>query len=365
MRGPLGTGVLGAALLIVGRALDAEALLVPGVALVLLALVCASWVRLAARGATVERHLGARRVIEEDPLTVRIAVRSGRLPFPGGEIRESLLDEPAAVAGRFERLRIEARFARRGRRTLPPAKLIVRDPLGLAERSVNGGQCDEVLVLPRLWPVQAGDGDAAATAGAVSAVMPSDGADVEFDGLRPYRPGAPASRIHWPAVARGAGLLERHLLPEADGRPLVALDARGTFPEVRLDAAVRAAASLCVALARRRGCAILLPGERRPSAVEPDLRAWPAVHARLAMVCAGGAAPPATPRGRPQVIFYVTADPAIRPSPAMWGARGRARVVLVAPTDAASGVPGSPIFRVAGCAGYELGAPARRRAAAA
>ena len=51
--------------------------------------------------------------------------------------------------------------------------------------------------------------------------------------------------------------------------------------------AVRAAASLCVHLARKDGCAILLPGERRPIEIGHDLGAWPAVHARLALVRGG------------------------------------------------------------------------------
>ena len=50
-------------------------------------------------------------------------------------------------------------------------------------------------------------------------------AAVDVDGLRPYRPGTPASRIHWPAVARGAGLIERRLQADGDSRPMIVLDA--------------------------------------------------------------------------------------------------------------------------------------------
>src|SRR5205807_7539470 len=103
-------------------------------------------------------------------------------------------------------------------------------------------------------------------------------AAVDIDGLRPYRHGTSASRIHWPAFARGAGLLERRLRADSDMRPLVVLDARGSGPPEHLDAAVRAAASLTLELARRRGCRVLLPGERRGIVVEPDLVAWRRVH---------------------------------------------------------------------------------------
>ena len=112
-------------------------------------------------------------------------------------------------------------------------------------------------------------------------------AELDLDGLRPYREGTPASRIHWPAVARSGEMLERRLTADADSAPLVVLDAPRPPSEEALDMAVRAAASLCVHLARRRACALLLPGDRRPTALAPDLAAWPAA-ARPAR--AGGAA---------------------------------------------------------------------------
>ena len=50
-------------------------------------------------------------------------------------------------------------------------------------------------------------------------------AEVEMESLRPYREGAPASRIHWPTVARFGSLMERRLLADSDSHPLVVLDA--------------------------------------------------------------------------------------------------------------------------------------------
>ena len=132
-------------------------------------------------------------------------------------------------------------------------------------------------------------------------------AELEIDGLRPYREGSPASRIHWPTVARRGEMLERRLVAELDSAPLIVLDAAAPASEEALDKAVRAAASLCVWLARHGGCAILLPGERRPIEVEHDMGSWPAVHLRLALVERGG--PPASsalgPRGG--AVLWVTA----------------------------------------------------------
>ena len=168
---------------------------------------------------------------------------------------------------RRERIRIEVRFARRGLRRLEPPRLVLRDPLALAVRTLAPSDTApvEVLVLPRTEPVEVRHERDAAGAGRALAAL-AGAAEVELDGLRAYRPGSPASRIHWPPLARGAGLLERRLRPDGDGRPLVVLDPRAPRRPEDLDAAVRAAASLVLALARAVGCAVLLPGERRRDA---------------------------------------------------------------------------------------------------
>ena len=78
--------------------------------------------------------------------------------------------------------------------------------------------------------------------------------------------------------------MERRLRSDGDTRPLVVLDPRRPAREEDLDAAVRAAASLCVHLARAGGCALLLPGDRRPTVLESTLIGWPHLHVRLALV---------------------------------------------------------------------------------
>ena len=155
-------------------------------------------------------------------------------------------------------------------------------------------------MLPRVFPVRAtangGDGISAHARAALIAQ-----AETEIDGLREHREGSPASRIHWPSVARGAGMMERKLISEADSRPLVVLDPRAPADEEALDAAVRAAASLTVHFAKRGGCGLLLPGDRRASVVEPDLLAWPlgprAARARRGHASARRSAPRRTAAG--------------------------------------------------------------------
>ena len=349
MRGSLAAAALGAGLGLAGGLFDAEPLFVGGVAFVALGLAAGGWVWAAARGARVERELSAHRVVEDEPVQVRLEAVAP-LGLPGGELVEPLLGAPAPLrAGRrATRLRIEARFARRGRRHLAPPRLEVHDPLGLATRTVTGlAPGDEVLVLPRIEEVEVtAEPDASGSGRALAALAGM--AEVEMDGLRAYRAGAPASRIHWPALARGAGLLERRLRPDGDGRPLVVLDPRGGSPE-DLDAAVRAAASLAHALAAGGGCGLLLPGERRATRIERDLGAWPAAWARLALVEAG--APPALAGLATRIgpIFYVAAAPPARVPRALQNAPGTR--ILVVPAH----MPGrTRVLAVAGCHGFAL-----------
>src|SRR5918998_4784817 len=155
MRSAFGCAALGLLLLVVAGTFDAEPLYVTGSALALLGLGAAGWIAAGAWGSTIQRELGTRSVLEEQPLAVVITARSGTLPLPPGWIDEPLLPEPVRFqAGRrTTRVRVEIRFARRGRRRLSPPALVLRDPFGLAQRVVHGEHEDEILVLPRTFPV--------------------------------------------------------------------------------------------------------------------------------------------------------------------------------------------------------------------
>jgi uncharacterized protein (DUF58 family) len=345
----LGSALLGLFLLLGGLTLGTPSLYLPAVALLLVGLGSAAWVSLAAAGARVERTLGPHTVEEDAPWPLLLDATRGLAPAPGGELVEPLLGRPLAIgAGAPKRVRVNVRFERRGRRLLEPARLVIRDPLGLAERLVES-EGGEVLVLPRIEPVPAPEAGATGRLGARAARPRAESAELEIDGLRPYRPGVNASRIHWPAVARRGEMVERRLIADSDSRPLVVLDARGAPSQDALDRAVRAAASLTVHLARGGGCALLLPGDRRATAVDAQLRSWPSLHVRLALAQAD----PRAPAGRVErtgAIFWVAA--------AGGAPAGLRRAVagerwLVAPSDAAPG-PGG--FAVAGCVGRLLGA---------
>lgn len=365
---------------------DAAPLFVPAVGMVLLGALAPAWVWLAAHGALAERRLAAARVVEREPLEGRIAVRRGWLglggwgsfrvtdPLTGSSIE--LRDQLSLLrGGRGAALRVVIRFERRGLHRLPPPVLTVSDPLELAHaQSAAAGTVQELLVLPATEPVRWLRADRARGLRLPDGRAGSEAlAAVDLDGLRPYRPGTPASRIHWPALARGAGLIERRLQADGDSRPLVVLDSRlppaATSPTL-LDAAVRAAASLVLELARGGGCGLLLPGELRATIVDRDLIAWPAAYARLAVVeGATSDTPGARARGpaltgvlgRSGAIIYVAASPVERLGALLAAAGGP--TVLVVPdaalvTGRPPGVRGpmKPALAVSGCQGYLLGA---------
>ena len=349
MRSALGCAGLGVLLLLVAGTFDAEPLYVTGAALLLLGAGAAAWITAGAWGASIHREIGAASVVEDETLQVRIEARAGRLPLPPGYVDEPLLEEPVRYrAGRRRaRVRIEATFSRRGRRVLPPASLVLRDPFGLAQRVVAAPDGDEVLVLPKVHPVRTAGGGGEAEHHAHARASLTAAAETEIDGLQQHRVGSPASRIHWPTLARGMGLMERKLISEADSRPLVLLDPRGPAEPEHLDAAVRAAASLVVHFARRGGCALLLPGDRRAHVIDPDLLAWPAAHVRLALADEHTAPPLAAARNRRGVIAYVSARATDRAPRGLGRTPGGS--LLVIPVE----LPGRrALFEVAGCHGY-------------
>lgn len=368
---------LGAALVLAGAAFDLPSLYVPGVALVVLWAGSLAWAGLAARGARIERERGPATVVEGEPYPLRLAIRRGRLPLRG-ELADPLLEEPVrvrALARAELHLNLTLRFPRRGRRRLEPAVLTIGDPLGLHRRELRGDAAGEVLVLPRTEPVvAAADGGGGGAGGLRDEPGGAGGGsgldlrpiDVEVDGLRPYREGSPASRIHWPAVARTGELHERRLVAEAESAPLVVLDASRPDGEDALDRAVRAAASLCLHLARTSGgCALLLPRESRAIQIDPQLRAWPDAHARLALVDAGDGAPAIARARRAESVFWVTARGGERP-PNRATALAARSAYLVTPAPVRGLRTG---FTVAGCYGQVLAAsrrrsPGRARAAA-
>jgi uncharacterized protein (DUF58 family) len=370
--GPAGLGLRPAAgaagaILLAGILFASPSLLVCGCALALLVAGAAGWVGLAARSTRLERLPGPSRMEEDELYPLRVRVRRGAVPLPIAELSDPLLPAPVPVSPRQSGLiSVAAPAPRRGRHVLGPATLILGDPLGMCRRELSSALAQELLVLPRIEPVRLADPASGQQEAWLNGLgSEGDGAgveggavDLEMDGVRPYRPGSPASRIHWRTVARSGEMYERRFVAGADAAPLIALDLSAPAGNDEVDRAVRAAASLCVHLARKGGCAILISDRATPSLVDPRLRSWPDVHARLALARAGD--PPPRPRhaqGR-LAAFWVTASPAA--GAARTAARRMPGSFLVSPAP----LPNERVaFTVAGCAAQRSGAAMRQVAA--
>jgi uncharacterized protein (DUF58 family) len=376
MRRARAVALSGAALTLAAFGFDAAPLFVTGLGFLAIGVLVPAATWLAARQARVTREIEADHALEGEPVSATIEVQAGPLGLPGAVVNDPILRVPIEVGrgpswrpkAHTTRMTTTARFERRGRHRLPPPELIVSDALGLATIRRRGGwgrihadATSEVLVLPRIEPVRWRiDARARRRLGGDSSAGDEPLAAVDVDGLRPYREGTPASRINWPALARGRGLQERRLSADASARPLVVLDARippgmtSMRAQPYLDALVRAAASLTLELARSGGCRLLLPGDRRPAALAPDLRGWPALHIRLALVGEDGEPVPAPARGG-------GGGGAGFPPAALRSAHG-GPAALVVPTELASSTQ-TPSFTVAGCDGYATGVGGGRRLA--
>ena len=229
-------------------------------------------VALAAGRLTVTRTIGAREVQENTPILVRFHVR-GPSWLP---VRFELEDQSGKWRPIGTAAELELRVGRRGAHWLAPSRLRLRDALGIFDLRLLSGRDEPVLILPAPEAPER-----ALTAH--SAVRD----DPEPDGLSPYIPGDRPARVHWPALARGAGLQVRRSAPSPSGPPLIVVDAGGAPSPQALDWMARTAAGWILAFARDGACHVLLPGDDEPTTVTGADGSWPAIHRRLATLGSG------------------------------------------------------------------------------
>jgi uncharacterized protein (DUF58 family) len=245
--------------------------------------------------------------IEDTPVAVRFDVDGlDRLPvrLEFELAGDGWLPLPAGVA------QVRLPVGRRGSHRLRPSAIRLRDALGIAERRLRVGRSELLLALPR------------PDAGALGAeILTSSTGDVDLDGLVPYSPGTPVGRIHWPTLARGAGLRARRIAPAPGAMPLVIVDTGGGPAPEAVDWAARVAAGIILGLARTSGCLVLLPGDRVATTVTGTGDHWHRMHRRLALLepaSRGAGRPPSVGREAGGVRIDASRAPAVaaRPLPA-------------------------------------------------
>jgi uncharacterized protein (DUF58 family) len=236
-------------------------------------------VALAAQRLSISREVLTREAVEDGPVALHFEVRGlGRLPVR----LEARLDGAAWVPLGASGGELLLEIARRGAYRLGPSPVRLRDALGIVERRLHVGRPVPLLILPRP--------DAGALA---ERPWAGHAEDTDLDGLTPYAPGTPIGRIHWPTLARGAGLHARRIATAPGELPLVVVETSGKPGASAMDWAARVCAGHILGLARMGGCRVLLPGDRAATTVTDTAEQWRAVHRRLAvMQPSAHAAPP-------------------------------------------------------------------------
>jgi uncharacterized protein (DUF58 family) len=287
----LGALALGAA----SGALSSMALFALAIGLVVVTVAAGASVLLGGRRLAVTRRVPQREALEDQAIPVHFEVRQhGRLPLPVQ--LEAQGDTGGWVTLGERGGTLEIPVGRRGAWSLAPSRLRLRDAFGLFERPLLAGQHEPLLILP--------------TPDLTSSIPPwlgdrAMGDEAEPDGLQPYIPGTPIGRIHWPALARGAGLQERRLATPPSSLPLVVVDTNGASDPRAVDWAARAAAGVIVRLVRVGGCQVLLPGDAAATEVTDAGATWRDVHRRLALLAPADptAAPVSLEAGQPSVVW--------------------------------------------------------------
>lgn len=215
-------------------------------------------------GFELQRVPSARELPSGELLTVTVTVR-GRFPRGRSLLLEDLASPALGGTHRFalngvsghaiSRPHYRVRVGARGIHHLGPLRIHVVDRFGMVHRVITAEGRTEVLVTPRVFPldpvvlggasVGSGTGQVGARGAASDDVIP-----------REYSPGDEIRRIDWKASARTGSLMVRS--EESPWRSTMSLvldvraaDHRGAEPDSSVDAALSLAASIgCLALER-------------------------------------------------------------------------------------------------------------------
>lgn len=265
-----GAGALAGAGLLwaLGRMFGVNELYVAAVAATILVGVGALSVLLGSATITVRRGVSAIRLPWGRTATVGLDLRNdARLPTSLLLVEDSAPyalagDPPRFVIaglppGRTVHLEHRVTGAARGRFTLGPVTIRVRDPFALAERVRRYKSTDEVIVYPRVEPLAQGMGRGAHRGSGTSETSRLFDQGDEFYTMREYVQGDDLRHVHWPSTAHRQKLMVRQQEQHWEAQATVLLDTRavahgaagggpsaGTQSPESLEQAVSAAASV-------------------------------------------------------------------------------------------------------------------------
>lgn len=283
-----------------GRAFAVDELIVVAAAGLLLVIACGAVVWLSGTNVAVRRSISRSRLGAGQRTEVLLELRNvGRLPTVALLVEDHCPDglhTPQVpnrfghgprffVRGlgvrRFERseLAYDVSGERRGRYRLGPVRLRARDPFGLVQRLRRGHATDELIVHPRVEPLEpVADSGAHRGSGTSTGSRLFNTGD-EFYTLREYEQGDDLRQVHWPSTARRRMLMVRQNEQPYQTQAVVLLDSRreahrGRGRRDTLERAISVAASAAIHLLER-GYRLRLVTERdtdqRPTNASPAM----------------------------------------------------------------------------------------------
>ncbi|HEX2029054.1 MAG TPA: DUF58 domain-containing protein [Nitriliruptorales bacterium] len=260
---------------VVGRLLAIPQLWMAAVATVALLALAVGYARVASAQLALRRAVHPQRLFHDADGEVVLDLRNdGRLPTAALVVEDLapavLADPPRFVldplpSGATRQLVYPLRGRQRGRYTIGPALVNLRDPFGVAQRPVRFGGTVEVVVYPPVWALpdvlpplgrQGTSYDGAPRPVATSG---------EFANVREYVRGDDLRKVHWRCTAhRGKLMIKQEESPQ-DVEATLLLDVRrdahrGVGPGSTFEQAVETVASAAYHLSERRYALRLVTG---------------------------------------------------------------------------------------------------------
>jgi len=213
-----------------------------------------AWVRFLDRPMRLRRRTGHLELVEGQSFHVGLEVSADGGPMPGRAIVIDGVGDRAVAAsviraGRVLRGRYEVASALRGRYKLSGAALVIDDGFGLAEARIPLDRSDEVIVYPRISPLEGLFTDAGGMSGEQGRALLHRTAGYDLHSIRDHQRGESLRRVHWRSTAKRRKLMVKELqdTPRDEASVLLDCDSQavvGEQPESTFDYQVRAAASL-------------------------------------------------------------------------------------------------------------------------
>ena len=220
----------------IGRTFGLSELYVVATAMLALVLCATIAVRLSTANVSIRRRVAPGRILAGGTGEVTLELRNdARLPAALLLIEDtchaSLSPTPRFVvpglgAGRTTSVRYPLSGSARGRYSVGPVRLRVRDPFGLAQRIRRYRATEDVVVYPHIEPLADPPAPGLHTGSGSSAVRRLFNTGDEFYTMREYVMGDDLRQVHWPSTAHRAKLMVRQQEQPWEAEATVLCDTR-------------------------------------------------------------------------------------------------------------------------------------------